>query len=91
MADSYLTVPQLAKLWKLHPLTIRRYIREGKLPAQKIGGRIRISEQAALRMSKTFRPKYQSKPSHLTSSSKKYFDRTSFFWQLKGTGSSNKF
>jgi excisionase family DNA binding protein len=39
------TVEELAELIEMHPRTIRRYIREGKLKANKVGGEWRISEE----------------------------------------------
>jgi excisionase family DNA binding protein len=38
-------VEDLAELLEMHPRTIRRYIREGKLGASKVGGEWRISEE----------------------------------------------
>ncbi len=37
------TVYQAAVVLKVHPITIRRYIKEGKLRAFRAGGNIRIS------------------------------------------------
>ncbi len=39
-----LTVPQSARLYRKHPETIRRWIREGKLPATRIGTQHMIDE-----------------------------------------------
>ncbi len=47
MADELLTIDEVAAELKLHPDTIRRYIREGKLKPTRVGGtaiRIRRSE-----------------------------------------------
>jgi excisionase family DNA binding protein len=47
LADELLTIDQVAAELQLHPDTIRRYIRQGKLKQTKIGGtavRIRRSE-----------------------------------------------
>lgn len=41
-----LTVQEVAELTKLHEMTIRRYIRDGKLEAIRIGRRIRVPRQA---------------------------------------------
>lgn len=41
--DEFYTVEQAARTIKVHPLTIRRYIKEGKLKAYRVGGNIRIS------------------------------------------------
>ena len=47
MADELLTIDEVAAELKLHPDTIRRYIRERKLKSTRVGGtaiRIRRSE-----------------------------------------------
>lgn len=41
--EEFYTVNQAAITLKVHPLTIRRYIKEGKLKALRVGGNIRIS------------------------------------------------
>lgn len=41
--NKYYTVEQISELLSMHPKTIQRYIREGKLPANKIGKSWRIS------------------------------------------------
>ncbi len=45
MLQRMLTVPQAAKRTGKHPETIRRWIREGKLPARKIGTQHVIEEE----------------------------------------------
>ncbi len=42
--DNLLSVRQIAYMLKVHPLTIRRYIKEGRLKAIKVGGNVRIKE-----------------------------------------------
>ena len=44
--DKYYSVEQIAKLLALHTKTVQRYIREGKLPARKIGKYWRVSGHA---------------------------------------------
>lgn len=46
MEDWY-DADQLAQAWGMHVRTIRRYIREGKLQASKIGGTWRIAKEDA--------------------------------------------
>lgn len=41
-----LTVKEVAKELKLHPVTVRRYIREGKIVASLFGRVWRVQEQA---------------------------------------------
>ena len=45
MNNNMFTVEQVAKMLDLHPRTIRRFIREEKLKARKVGGQWRISQQ----------------------------------------------
>ncbi len=44
MLQHVLTVPQAARRTRRNPETIRRWIREGKLPARKIGAQHVIEE-----------------------------------------------
>lgn len=46
MSEKYYTVEQVAKLIELHPKTIQRYIREGRIKAQKVGKEWRITGHA---------------------------------------------
>lgn len=41
----YYTVSEIAEKLKLEVTTIRKYIREGKLPAYKFGREFRVGEQ----------------------------------------------
>ncbi|MFV0363005.1 MAG: helix-turn-helix domain-containing protein [Suipraeoptans sp.] len=43
MEKDYYTVEQVSELLNIHPKTIQRYIREGKLPAAKLGKSWRIN------------------------------------------------
>jgi len=42
--NNLLSVNQVAFILKVHPLSVRRYIKENKLKAVKAGGNIRIQE-----------------------------------------------
>lgn len=44
--NNLLSVKQVAFILKVHPLTVRRYIKEKRLTAIKVGGNIRIEETA---------------------------------------------
>ena len=44
MADQILTCDQVAKMLQLHPLTVLRYIKEGKIKGIKLGRVYRIRE-----------------------------------------------
>ncbi|XEC95567.1 helix-turn-helix domain-containing protein [Paenibacillus tarimensis] len=47
MLTDLLTVDQLAQMLDMHPRTIRRYIREDRLKASKVGGEWRIRKDDA--------------------------------------------
>ena len=42
--ENLLSVKQAAFILKVHPLSIRRYIKDKKLKAVKVGGNVRITE-----------------------------------------------
>ena len=41
-----IAVADLKNRWGLHPESIRRYIRSGRLPAIRFGGRLRVNLEA---------------------------------------------
>ena len=43
MSETYYTVEKISKLLSIHPKTVQRYIREGKLRANKVGKGWRVS------------------------------------------------
>ncbi len=43
----YLTVREVAAIYKVNEITVRRHIRSGKLRAVKIGGRVRVRKDDA--------------------------------------------
>jgi excisionase family DNA binding protein len=86
--ENLFNVNQVAFILKVHPLTIRRYIREGKLIALKAGGNVRIAESQLQALTKTFSPKPQSikqlRNKHLPT---KLFTTDDPFLRLEGRGS----
>lgn len=46
MDEIFFSVNHIAIMIKVHPLTVRRYIREGKLKALRIGGTVRVTQSA---------------------------------------------
>jgi excisionase family DNA binding protein len=42
MADDFLTVAEIAELLKLNQMTVRNWIDQGKLPAMRVGRRVRV-------------------------------------------------
>jgi excisionase family DNA binding protein len=85
--EEFFTVNQSAIYMKVHPLTIRRYIKQGKLKAYRAGGNLRI----ALEDIRQFMTTAQSSPNRIArtspiSSETKTFSNTDSFLRLKGRG-----
>lgn len=84
--ENLYTVKQVAFILKLHPLTIRRYIRDQKLPAVKLSGVVRIKETDMQNFQKGYTSRV-TKP-------KTFFEPLKIFtlsdplWQLDGLGGS---
>ena len=43
--DAYLKISDVAKLFKVHPNTIRKWVKKESLPAKKVGGRFYVDRQ----------------------------------------------
>lgn len=54
--DQLYSVNQVAIILKVHPLTVRRYIKEYKLKAVKAGGNIRVPKSSVDAFTKDFDP-----------------------------------
>lgn len=68
-------VNQVAFMLKVHPLTIRRYLREGKLKAVRVGGCVRIAENDLQQATKEFSPH----PKNIHKSSERKIGDTKIF------------
>ncbi len=86
--DNLYTVKQIAFLLKVHPLSVRRYIREGKLKAIKSGGNVRITESELQGFNKELMPGEKNKAMFMKNKSLnvKTFTVSDPFFQLKGRG-----
>lgn len=60
MSDDLLTIEQVAEKLQLHPDTVRRYIRERKLPAVRISATVVRVKQSDL--DKFIQERYTDKP-----------------------------
>ncbi len=58
--NNLLSVKQVAFILRVHPLTVRRYINEKKLKAIKVGGNVRIEENAVQDFHKEVTPQEQT-------------------------------
>ena len=85
--DNLFSVKQAAYILKVHPLTIRRYIKEERLKAVKIGGNIRIKESALGEFNKDFQPN-KSIFKNIKKTSFKIFNEIDPMFQLQGKGAS---
>jgi excisionase family DNA binding protein len=83
--DNFLSVNQVAYILKVHPLTVRRYIKEERLKAIKSGGNIRIKESDLSEFNKDYTPnkirtKNTDQPTFQT------FSESDPLFQLQGKG-----
>ena len=60
--DNLFNVKQAAFILKVHLLTVRRYIKDGRLKAVKAGGNVRIKESELSEFNKDFSPVPFSRP-----------------------------
>lgn len=85
--DEFYTVNQVAIALKVHPLTIRRYIKEGKLKAFQVGGNIRIALNDLRSFTQNFIPRQRSsKPQTQESLPVKSFSFADPIFRLKARG-----
>lgn len=87
--NNLLSVKQVAFIFKVHPLTIRRYINDKRLKAIKVGGNVRIEENELQDFHKEVTPRKQD--SKIFKSSKladKKFTTEDVFLRLQGRGAS---
>ena len=83
--EEFYTVNQSAKLLKVHQITIRRYIREGKLKAYRAGGNIRIALSDLRVFTQSFVPRVKSiKETNLSSQAN--FSHSDPLFRLKARG-----
>lgn len=82
--EELFTVSQIAGALKVHPITIRRYIKEGKLKAFRAGGNVRVSAQDLKSFTQSFIPKIKSPK--VTSSAEANFSFDDPLFRLKARG-----
>lgn len=84
-----MNINQVAFILKVHPLTVRRYIKEGKLKAIRVGGNVRIKESQLLDLNKDFSSSPSKKQEFRTKiKPAKVFTQEDPLFRLKGRGAS---
>lgn len=83
--EEFYTVNQAAISLKVHPLTIRRYIKEGKLKAVRVGGNVRISLNNLRAFTQDFIP-HTKQARVQTATQTKIFNYNDPLLRLKGRG-----
>lgn len=84
--ESLFSVNQVSLILKVHHLTVRRYIKEGKLKAVKIGGNIRIPQSALDTFTLELSPSSYGLKKPPRSDKSKAFALDDPFFRLKGRG-----
>ena len=86
--DDLLSVRQVAYMLKVHPLSVRRYIKTGKLTAMRVGGNVRITQDALKKFEQAVT--YSTTPTYILAKTKKTeyktFDNNDPFLRLDGRG-----
>ncbi len=86
--ENLLNVRQVAFILKVHPLTVRRYIREGKLKAVRVAGNIRIKESSISDLNKDFTPTPKKTDTRMQFMQSKIFSLDDPLFRLRGRGAS---
>ncbi len=93
--ENLFNVNQAAFILKVHPLTVRRYIKEGVLKAIKVGGNIRIKESSLQAFSRDFTPRQDisvvSPFRKMTKTSVKKFTNADPFLKMQGRAATVEF
>lgn len=85
--DNLLSVKQVAYILKVHPLTVRRYIKDERLKAVKSGGNVRIKESDLAEFNKDFKPN-KNPVKTIKQTSFQTFTEIDPLFQLQGKGAS---
>lgn len=84
--DEFYTINQVAIVLKIHPLTVRRYIKEGKLKAYRAGGNIRVAVNDVRAFTQSFIPHHQRMNKFQSISQTNPFSFSDPILALKGKG-----
>jgi excisionase family DNA binding protein len=87
--EQLFNINQAAFILKVHHLTVRRYIKDGRLKAIKVGGNVRIKESQLMEFNKDFAPYSRVNPQlppKRKLSSTKTFSSSDPLFRLRGRG-----
>ena len=84
--EEFFTVYEAAGILKVHPITIRRYIREGKLKAVRAAGNIRIAKSGFTAFTESFVPNLKSNKGPIAISKESNFSFDDPIFRLKARG-----
>ncbi|MBP9718966.1 MAG: helix-turn-helix domain-containing protein [Candidatus Levybacteria bacterium] len=87
--ENLFNINQAAFILKVHHLTVRRYIKEGRLKAIKAGGNVRIKESELQNFNKDFAPYTRINtqlPPRRRSVTSKIFTSSDPLFRLRGRG-----
>lgn len=86
LMDEFYTINQVAVILKVHPLTVRRYVKEGKLKAYRAGGNVRISVYDLKNFTQSFITHHMRQNKLPISSPARSFSFSDPILSLKGKG-----
>ena len=89
--ETLFNINQAAYILKVHPLTVRRYIKEGRLKAVRVGGNVRIKESQLQDINKDFTATKRERSPFKLKSTAKIFTQDDPLLRLKGRGASITF
>lgn len=84
--DEFYTINQVAIILKVHPLTVRRYIRESKLKAVRAGGNVRVALNDLREFMQSFIPHTKSSKSSPALHHNRSFSLNDSMFRLKARG-----
>lgn len=86
--ENLFNVNQTAFILKVHPLTVRRYIQEGRLKAVRVGGNVRVKESQLQEFNIEVkpRPKKTTLPRKENLTAIKVFSSNDPIFRLQGLG-----
>jgi excisionase family DNA binding protein len=78
-----LTIQEAARLLRVTPITVRRYINDGRLPAVRVGRGVRVEKDAAIQFITPVEPRTAPPAEPIPTGRPLTYDDP--FWQLVGS------